>query len=343
MSPSVLVQCPHCNAQGNLADPALFGQAISCPVCQQTFVAPTPADQAPPAPAAGDPPPPAPVAVAATEPMAAVPPTPDMTASEPPATSPVAAEWPPQPAETVGAVSIAAPRVAEAVAEETAATGVPAVIDPAVFDPAVVAADPVAEVLVPAVPAVAVAPVLAGEAEVVNPSAAEVGCSAPTPQPMTAPAMPTAVTVAVPVAAVSMLLPQTDAPGAAPIAPPPAAGMWSVGPAPSEIDFPVTGDFLVPERPAMEGPTPDFMAPLPPLRRCGARLRRESSRACRPRCGEAAQAPVENANEGRRGERHRDRVVRHGHVPDGRSDARPEAQTQGAGRRESDCRQDTTG
>ena len=76
--------------------------------------------------------------------------------------------------------------------------------------------------------------------------------------------MPVAVTVAVPVAAVSMLWPQADAPGAAPIAPPPAAGMWSVGPAPSEIVFPVTGDFLVPERPAMEGPTPDFMAPLPP-------------------------------------------------------------------------------
>ena len=40
--------------------------------------------------------------------------------------------------------------------------------------------------------------------------------------------------------------------------------MWPVGTAPSEIVFPVTGDFLVAERPAMEGPTPAFMAPLPP-------------------------------------------------------------------------------
>lgn len=42
MSQSVLVQCPHCRAEGNLADPALFGQAISCPVCQQVFTAPFP-------------------------------------------------------------------------------------------------------------------------------------------------------------------------------------------------------------------------------------------------------------------------------------------------------------
>ncbi|MBS0204894.1 MAG: hypothetical protein JSS49_18460 [Planctomycetes bacterium] len=43
MSVSVMVQCPHCQAQGNLADPALFGQPISCPACQTVFVAPTPA------------------------------------------------------------------------------------------------------------------------------------------------------------------------------------------------------------------------------------------------------------------------------------------------------------
>ena len=42
MSLSILVHCPHCHAEGNLADPTLFGQAISCPVCQQVFVAPTP-------------------------------------------------------------------------------------------------------------------------------------------------------------------------------------------------------------------------------------------------------------------------------------------------------------
>ncbi len=49
MSQSVLVQCPHCRAEGNLADPALFGKAISCPVCQQVFTAPYPAASEPPA------------------------------------------------------------------------------------------------------------------------------------------------------------------------------------------------------------------------------------------------------------------------------------------------------
>lgn len=47
MSVSVMIECPHCHAQGNLADPALFGQSISCPVCQKTFTAPVPANSEP--------------------------------------------------------------------------------------------------------------------------------------------------------------------------------------------------------------------------------------------------------------------------------------------------------
>lgn len=42
MSLSVLIRCPQCSAEGELADAALFGQAISCPLCQHIFVAPVP-------------------------------------------------------------------------------------------------------------------------------------------------------------------------------------------------------------------------------------------------------------------------------------------------------------
>lgn len=42
MSVSIPIECPHCHAQGNLADPGLLGQPICCPTCQQVFVAPLP-------------------------------------------------------------------------------------------------------------------------------------------------------------------------------------------------------------------------------------------------------------------------------------------------------------
>ena len=269
MSLSVLVQCPHCHAQGNLADPALFGQAISCPGCQQTFVAPTPADQMPPAPTAVEPPPPALVAPAATgdlvtaAPASEVPPTPEMTGHSPPPAVPLEATgWPTQPIQTVGTVSAAAPFAAEAVANVAAATGVPVVVEQAVME--VVSPDQ----------AVGIAPPAAGVV------------SSVVQQPVVVPAIP--VGVGLPGAdgvtsfAVPMPVPHGDASAVAPVAQPPMAGMSPAGivapapgwenagnvqpapAAPSEIHFPVTGDFLVPERPAMEGPTPAFMAPPPP-------------------------------------------------------------------------------
>ena len=78
MSVSVMVQCPSCQAQGNLADPALFGQPISCPACQQVFVAPFPADAAPAVVAE-----PIPPVTAVTEPGPTLPPEP--TPAAPPA------------------------------------------------------------------------------------------------------------------------------------------------------------------------------------------------------------------------------------------------------------------
>jgi len=39
---AVTITCPQCGATGMLTDPALFGQWIACPGCQQTFQAPSP-------------------------------------------------------------------------------------------------------------------------------------------------------------------------------------------------------------------------------------------------------------------------------------------------------------
>jgi hypothetical protein len=236
MSESVFVQCPHCNAQGNLADPALFGQAISCPVCQQTFVAPMPGGLVPPVatvhpvPAEINPPGPAPTAAAVAGPTTAVPVAETMTAGVP---TPV--ELPPP------SVDIPAPMAGSAPF---------AVQDAAGLD--VATASVAAATVVPA-----------GVAET-GFAILPTDIAAPTAQSPAAATTPTMTPAMTPV-------PHEYAAGAAPVPQAPAsvpqvpvAGTWPVGTAPAEAPFAVTGDFLVPERPAMEGPTPAFMAPLPP-------------------------------------------------------------------------------
>ncbi len=239
MSLSILVNCPHCHAEGNLADPALFGQAISCPVCQQVFIAPTPN-----------------VAVA-PEPAAYVP------VSELPTTAPDVASLPSSPAaaglpEPVTVLSVAAEIPAEG-SIQTAPVPVPE-MTPVVDGPAVVSPESAV-----ADPAIGIMPQM-------DPTGA-----VPPSQSWATGSIPTVVAVpivAVPVPTVSTPLPVDSSPQAFAFGVPhaeapvpevvPVAGAYT-GQATGQSVFPVTGgEFPVPVGHAFDGPLPEFMAPPPP-------------------------------------------------------------------------------
>lgn len=287
MSQTVLVQCPHCRAEGNLADPTLFGKAISCPVCQQIFTAPVPTASEPPVavtPAAIEP-----IAVPGNDTSVAVAvsasiveaiPTP--SAAEPLAiaspaevsascdvTSPVTAvqpipgEAPAVDNQVVAAVAVAAisepvaviPPEPSAIAEPLA---VPVVAETAVSTPpaAIDSATPVE-----LVQAVQIAP---------TPPAAQGVPVAATPVGM--PAMPVSsapFTAEVPTAVGSVIsapVPPAVVPAApVAVAPAPSGPVTFPGQAaafPTEIALPQEGVFVPPPvEHTFDGPLPAFLAP----------------------------------------------------------------------------------
>lgn len=234
MSVSVLVHCPSCHAEGNLADPALFGKAISCPVCQQVFVAPMPLEQA-----------------------------------------------------IVASVSAAQP---EAIDASAASSPVAVVADPAIPPSTQVAAEPV-EAPAQSVMQEPTLDVPAVQSSVEVSSAPSVEATEPTPleaatataTPIDVPPVVQAIETSVPLAVATEAAPAVVAP-AAPVLPtaqwpaptettPQAAASWPMatqvvpevadGPTVAMPPIPVTaGDFLLPEREAMDGPLPSFMAPV---------------------------------------------------------------------------------
>jgi hypothetical protein len=294
MSISVHVQCPHCHSQGDLADPALFGQSISCPACQHVFVAPMPPSIPTPLSAA--------VAVAVPPPIAAEP-APVVAESMPinaVADAAVPMEVAPTPAPielpAVAAIAQTEPAPAAIPLPSTVAIATTVVVDqtdiPTVPASAVamhIPQDPIPAaagtadptqllsamatieapmqvppaVLMPqtaGIPVVTVTPIAtpgdngSSAAPVPAVPALAFGAAAMTATP---PAGPLPVAVATPIATAPMApVPTTSAPvAAAPTASP--AGQPYFPPAGS--DFSPVGP--APAGPVFEGPVPAFMAP----------------------------------------------------------------------------------
>ena len=261
MSVSIPIECPHCHAQGNLADPALLGQPICCPTCQQVFVAPLPPP--PPIPPMDLAPVPASAAVSDTTPVDPAVVIPQAIIPEVPAPSPAApaAELPPQSTEQpVAAIpttavdgSVAAqvetPAIAPATwkfgaAPEAALTAATPVVTVAIaqasLSPSVTAVipDPIAAAVVP----IPLSPVPAAMVpDGLTHSAAG--------QVMPGQVMPGQVMP-------GQIMPGQIMPGQAPASMAPGAGMFFPPDATSSASPPVVH--------ALDGPLPGFMAPAAP-------------------------------------------------------------------------------
>lgn len=251
MSESYPIECPHCHAKGNLADASLLGQAISCPTCQQVFVAPLPVNPAVPVPVI-----PVPVMLAPTPVPVVVPPAavsvppidvPSVAVVEAPVQVPqapiVAASSPPPATWKFGA----APEEVLATSAVPVVTVAIAPVNPLPIDVTSVGAAP----MVPAMPT-PVMPVSTVPTPVVAYAPPPVATGMP--QEFPAPTMPGQ-------AILSSVVPGQVAP--------PAVGQF-----PAQLMAPVPTGHYLPAEPfagvvlpavhAMDGPVPGFMAPAPP-------------------------------------------------------------------------------